>query len=62
MPTSSDPVEFYTQAKLADLQRDCGLTTEGWYFWDETWAYAHGPYETEELCRQSLYVYGQSLW
>ena len=28
-----------------------------WYFWDETWAWRHGPYATEELARSKLKKY-----
>ena len=32
-----------------------------WIFWDETWAYSHGPFETEEIAREQLKVYAKSL-
>ena len=32
-----------------------------WIFWDETWAYSHGPFETEEIAREQLEVYAKSL-
>ena len=32
------------------FQDDDGL----WNFWDETWAYFHGPYQTEEAARAAL--------
>jgi hypothetical protein len=28
-----------------------------WYFWDETWADRHGPYDTEEIARAELKKY-----
>lgn len=28
-----------------------------WNFWDETWAYFHGPYATEDEARAALAVY-----
>lgn len=30
-----------------------------WWFWDETWANRHGPFETEDDARRALdaYVY-----
>lgn len=28
-----------------------------WYFWDETWTEAYGPYETEIEANQQLDVY-----
>ena len=29
----------------------------GWYFYDETWGNAHGPYETKEEAQKSLNEY-----
>jgi len=28
-----------------------------WYFWDETWAYKHGPFENELDASLALYNY-----
>lgn len=28
-----------------------------WWFWDETWAYREGPFDTEEICRVALELY-----
>lgn len=28
-----------------------------WWFWDETWSYAEGPYTTEESAREGLEEY-----
>lgn len=30
---------------------------DGWYFYEETWTDDHGPFETEEICRQQLKEY-----
>ncbi len=30
---------------------------DGWNFWDETWAYFHGPYPTEDMARAALERY-----
>ena len=48
-----DPVEKW----------DCpDLKVKGfWYFWDETWAYWHGPYSTEKEARAALDIYFKSL-
>lgn len=32
-----------------------------WWFWDETWAFDHGPYATEEKARERLKDYGAYL-
>jgi len=34
---------------------------EKWWFWDETWTYAYGPYETEELAQVAASQYGRWL-
>ncbi len=28
-----------------------------WYFWDETWAFKHGPFDTEEEAQEALNKY-----
>lgn len=33
----------------------------GFWFWDETWTGRHGPYETEQVCREALDEYAESL-
>ena len=33
----------------------------GWYFWNETWSDAHGPYKTEEQARKRLEDYCDRL-
>lgn len=32
-----------------------------WYFWDETWTIAHGPFDTEELANQACIEYAKWL-
>ena len=32
-----------------------------WYFWDETWSFAHGPYDTEQLARKACIEYARRL-
>lgn len=29
----------------------------GWYFWDETWVYRHGPFSTYEEAKTALRIY-----
>ena len=35
--------------------------SEGWWFWDETWADRLGPFDTEEEARVALDKYAHSL-
>jgi len=28
-----------------------------WYYWDETWSFEEGPYESREKCLEALYKY-----
>ena len=28
-----------------------------WWFWDETWSYPHGPFDTESHARKSMWFY-----
>ena len=37
------------------------LGIDGWYFWDETWSNAIGPYLNEVMCRESAIAYGKYL-
>ncbi len=30
-----------------------------WYFWDETWSFEEGPYNTEQECRDALDKYAK---
>lgn len=32
-----------------------------WYFYDETWAYRYGPFESEEKARAELGLYAEFL-
>lgn len=40
---------------------ETGITTNGWYFWDETWAFAYGPYGSEVGAQESLCEYTKGL-
>jgi len=49
-------VQFISAIELtvfSDL-RERGLSTEGWYFWDETNAFAYGPFKTESIAEEAL--------
>jgi len=35
--------------------------TDGWYFWDETWAYRHGPFKSKKECEIKLTKYANWL-
>jgi len=47
----SDPV-FYDEAAFDDMR-----SPGGWYFWDETWSHAYGPFATEREARRALDYY-----
>lgn len=60
-----DPV---FQAKADEAPEDGELVVEGgrfvkdkWYFWDETWGYAHGPYDLESTAKSKCTEYARSL-
>lgn len=38
-----------------------GYDGPGWYFWDETQAYCHGPFGTKEDAESALTSYCESL-
>lgn len=35
--------------------------SQGWWFYDETWSFAHGPYGSEDETRSALHAYAQTL-
>ena len=43
---SSDPVHEFNDA---------------WWFWDETWSFGIGPYDTEQLAREACLEYARRL-
>ena len=51
----SNPVH-YAKANQS-VETDEGEFKEGWYFWDETWAYRFGPYLTQDQANVSLDKY-----
>lgn len=36
--------QFIRNTELTRDQVEAGYTSSGWYFWDETWAFVHGPH------------------
>ncbi len=38
-----------------------GYEGPGWYFWDETWAYCHGPYASREEASVAVNKYTEWL-
>lgn len=54
----SDPVTWVeVPADMAD--NDWG--GPGWYFWDETWSRAYGPYQTREAASAACVEYAERL-
>lgn len=51
-----DPV-FQEINDHSDGLNPLGLITGKWYFWDETWADAYGPFDTEAQARTELARY-----
>ena len=57
-PLARDPV-FFKECNWVDMTGT--NREEGWYFWDELGADAHGAYPDEETCRAQLKEYAESL-
>ncbi len=61
-----DKVYSLTDEELAanvcktEFQR-MGYTKPGWYFWDETCTYVHGPWKTKVMADQQLALYLKEL-
>jgi hypothetical protein len=58
--TQEDLDKFGAERKEEAL-KVYGLTTPGWYFYDETYAFSYGPFDTEEIAKAKLYEYGSRL-
>lgn len=45
----SNPIFVVTKSdpQLTEVELDAGIIGPGWYFWDETWTNAHGPFSTK---------------
>lgn len=56
---AGDPVEYLDSPGEATW--DWGYRGPGWYFWDETWAYCHGPYDTQEEAGRKVDEYAAAL-
>lgn len=56
---SSDPIVYLIQAEIdaSEFKEFSHLTTEGWYFWDESGAAAYGPYESREKAADEIKRY-----
>lgn len=54
-----DPVHcLMTEEVDMDTQE---IYLPGWYFWDETWCYRHGPFSTKEEADRACKVYAICL-
>lgn len=60
-----DPVHYFEGAlpdpKWEEENVRAGYNTPGWYFYEESWAYVQGPFDSEELARAELEAYGKWL-
>ena len=59
VPSPPDPVG-HVKVDWIDEGEGCKRPA-GWYFWDETWSSAYGPFETEDDCRDALLIYSSTL-
>lgn len=62
MARNPDPVHQVTEAQERSLPGGGILVVDpGWYFWDEVWAYRHGPFLTQEEAEQQCIQYAERL-
>lgn len=54
------PVE-YLEKSWGDDANIQGWKGPGWYFWDETWAFCHGPFGSESQASLALQAYAEEL-
>lgn len=57
-----NPIQYISEwtGSLEDAKA-AGYKGPGWYFWDETWAYCHGPFTTQSYAEEALQHYCDSL-
>ena len=54
-----DPIQYITEGGPdSDLY---GYKGPGWYFWDETWTQANGPYPDLEKAKKAMRKYEEFL-
>lgn len=51
-----NPVKFFESG-----EEGCGFSGPGWYFFDETWCFINGPYESENAANVGLSIYCRNL-
>ena len=54
MTLNEDPIHFIEISTKYD-------PLPGWYFWDETWIFKYGPYDTREEAVEALENYCEDL-
>ena len=60
-PKSTNPnVQYLNELYFSHLW-DMGYTGSGWYFWDETATWCHGPYSSAETAEKQLTEYAKTL-
>jgi hypothetical protein len=50
-----NPISYIKDSDHCDPES--GYTTEGWYFFEETWAHVDGPYKTADMAKNALKNY-----
>lgn len=56
------PDDFHEWTKKPDDEKTPVFQRHGkWWFWDETWTDAHGPYESEGLADDACIEYARTL-
>ena len=58
--TDSNPV-FKADRPFEQDSREPKECPVGWYFWDETWSFAHGPYDSEDEARAACSRYARLI-
>ena len=62
MEWDSNPVFQCGDGSFHDVgDAHTGLVAGKWYFWDEVWAYTHGPFDTKEVCDRACTEYAETL-
>ena len=46
---------------MTDLDKYLDGRDDGWYFWDESWAFAYGPFPTKDMAIETFKDYCDTL-
>lgn len=58
---TESPIFYQEEIEINEEYIRYGYNGPGWYFYEETWAYVHGPYKSREEASEACNEYAKSL-